>query len=90
MTQCGKMALLDRLLPKLRKRGHKVLIFSQVQLRSTCSAGYLKPTEPCWMAGHSLSQGTLCACFMCRGAHRMHPTQSGDLHRLSICAAAVA
>ena len=28
--QCGKMALLDRLMTKLHKGGHKVLIFSQV------------------------------------------------------------
>lgn len=30
IEQCGKMALLDRLLKTLRKKGHKVLIFSQV------------------------------------------------------------
>ena len=30
MQQCGKMALLDRLLKALRKGGSKVLIFSQV------------------------------------------------------------
>ena len=30
VRQCGKMALLDRMLPLLRKRGHKILIFSQV------------------------------------------------------------
>ena len=30
IEQCGKMALLDRLLKALRKKGHKVLIFSQV------------------------------------------------------------
>eukprot|EP00897_Mesotaenium_endlicherianum_P003740 jgi/Mesen1/3394/ME000192S02559 len=28
--QCGKMQLLDRLLPRLKARGHKVLIFSQM------------------------------------------------------------
>lgn len=30
MRDCGKMALMDRLLGKLRAEGHKVLIFSQV------------------------------------------------------------
>ena len=30
VEQCGKMALLDRLLKKLRAKGHKVLIFSQM------------------------------------------------------------
>ena len=30
VQQCGKMALLERLLDQLRARGHKVLIFSQV------------------------------------------------------------
>ena len=30
VAQCGKMQLLDRLLRRLRVRGHKVLIFSQV------------------------------------------------------------
>ena len=29
-AQCGKLALLDRLLTRLHKDGHKVLIFSQV------------------------------------------------------------
>lgn len=33
LKQCGKMALLDRLLRKLKARGHnKVLIFSQVRM----------------------------------------------------------
>ena len=30
VTSCGKMALLDKLLAKLFKRGHRVLIFSQM------------------------------------------------------------
>lgn len=30
VAQCGKMQLLDRLMKKLRARGHKVLIFSQM------------------------------------------------------------
>ena len=30
VEQCGKMALMDRLLTKLRAAGHKVLIFSQM------------------------------------------------------------
>lgn len=30
VPSCGKMVLLDKLLPKLRKEGHKVLIFSQM------------------------------------------------------------
>lgn len=30
VEQCGKLKLLDRLLPHLRDRGHKVLIFSQM------------------------------------------------------------
>ena len=30
VEQCGKMALMDRLLTKLRAGGHKVLIFSQM------------------------------------------------------------
>ncbi|KAG2499485.1 hypothetical protein HYH03_002432 [Edaphochlamys debaryana] len=30
VAQCGKMALLERLLTELRKRGHRVLIFSQM------------------------------------------------------------
>lgn len=30
LAQSGKLALLDRLLKKLRAKGHKVLIFSQV------------------------------------------------------------
>lgn len=29
-AQCGKLALLDRLLTRLHRDGHKVLIFSQV------------------------------------------------------------
>ena len=36
--QCGKLALLDRLLTRLHSGGHKVLIFSQVHsLPSTFS-----------------------------------------------------
>ena len=31
VKQCGKMALLDRMLPLLRNKGHKILIFSQVE-----------------------------------------------------------
>jgi len=31
VEQCGKMALLDRLLTRLKAGGHKVLIFSQVR-----------------------------------------------------------
>ena len=30
-AQCGKLALLDRLLTRLHRDGHKVLIFSQVR-----------------------------------------------------------
>ncbi|XP_076819588.1 lymphocyte-specific helicase-like [Clavelina lepadiformis] len=30
ITSCGKMQLLDRMLPVLRKNGHKVLLFSQM------------------------------------------------------------
>lgn len=30
VTNCGKLALLDRLLPRLQKDGHRVLIFSQM------------------------------------------------------------
>lgn len=30
IEECGKLALLDRLLTKLHQKGHKVLIFSQV------------------------------------------------------------
>lgn len=31
MDQCGKLQLLNRLLVKLKAKGHRVLIFSQVQ-----------------------------------------------------------
>lgn len=31
VEQCGKLALLQRLLDRLKARGHKVLIFSQVR-----------------------------------------------------------
>lgn len=30
LRQCGKLQFLDRLYKKLKKRGHKILIFSQV------------------------------------------------------------
>ena len=30
VQSCGKMVLLDKLLPKLKQGGHKVLIFSQM------------------------------------------------------------
>ncbi|KAJ7387931.1 hypothetical protein OS493_001283 [Desmophyllum pertusum] len=30
VTSCGKMLLLDRMLPELKQRGHKVLLFSQM------------------------------------------------------------
>jgi hypothetical protein len=30
IASSGKMVLIDKLLPKLRREGHKVLIFSQV------------------------------------------------------------
>lgn len=32
VKQCGKMQLLERLLTRLKTRGHKVLIFSQVYI----------------------------------------------------------
>ena len=41
VEQCGKMALLQRLLDRLKAGGHKVLIFSQVRARArggACSA----------------------------------------------------
>ena len=31
LTSSGKMVLLDKLLPKLKSQGHKVLLFSQVK-----------------------------------------------------------
>lgn len=31
IASSGKMVLMDKLLPKLRREGHKVLIFSQVR-----------------------------------------------------------
>lgn len=31
LTSSGKMVLLDKLLPKLKAQGHKVLLFSQVR-----------------------------------------------------------
>ncbi|KAL4220426.1 hypothetical protein ACF0H5_020829 [Mactra antiquata] len=30
VSKCGKMMVLDKMLPELRKRGHKILIFSQM------------------------------------------------------------
>lgn len=32
VDSCGKMQLLDRMLPKLQRNGHRVLIFSQVRV----------------------------------------------------------
>ena len=31
MTNCGKMFLLDKLLKKLKEKGHRVLVFCQVR-----------------------------------------------------------
>ena len=42
-AECGKLALLDRLLIKLRAGGHKVLIFSQARCPDGglgCDKGY--------------------------------------------------
>lgn len=36
VEQCGKMQVLDRLLTRLHKAGHKVLIFSQVSILQCC------------------------------------------------------
>uniref|UniRef100_A0A7S0RU61 Uncharacterized protein n=1 Tax=Chlamydomonas leiostraca TaxID=1034604 RepID=A0A7S0RU61_9CHLO len=42
VRQCGKMALLDRLLKDLRQRGHKVLIFSQMTKMLDLIESYLE------------------------------------------------
>ena len=36
LAQCGKMQLLDRLLKALKKGGHKLVIFSQVCMHTSC------------------------------------------------------
>ena len=36
LTASGKMVLLDKLLPKLKAQGHKVLLFSQVAAEGAC------------------------------------------------------
>jgi len=57
----GKMVLLDRLLPKLRAQGHRVLIFSQVRARTPppghCSTRYWG----CMLEGAGLPQGAALA-----------------------------
>ena len=39
---CGKMMILDQMLVKLKKRGHKVLIFSQMTMMLDIIADYLE------------------------------------------------
>lgn len=53
VTSSGKMLLLDRLLPALFKRGHKVLIFSQFQTQLDILEDYcaLRKWEVCRIDG---------------------------------------
>ena len=54
VKQCGKMQLLDRLLKKLKARGHKVLIFSQMTKMLDLLEYYLegKGITPCRIDGN--------------------------------------
>ncbi|KAJ7517902.1 hypothetical protein O6H91_21G045300 [Diphasiastrum complanatum] len=53
LNQCGKLKLLDRLLSHLKKRGHKVLIFSQMTRILDLLEYYLQERglEPCRIDG---------------------------------------
>ncbi|GMH43565.1 hypothetical protein BSKO_11487 [Bryopsis sp. KO-2023] len=53
LEQCGKMKLLDRLINKLRKDGHKVIIFSQMTRMLDILDYYFSETwhEPCRIDG---------------------------------------
>lgn len=42
VEQCGKFHLLDRLLTRLKARGHKVLIFSQARYPLQISARWVE------------------------------------------------
>ncbi|RHY28112.1 hypothetical protein DYB32_006249 [Aphanomyces invadans] len=42
VTSCGKLVLLDKLLPRLREGGHRVLIFSQFKIMLNILEDYLR------------------------------------------------
>ncbi|KAF0694355.1 Aste57867_14766 [Aphanomyces stellatus] len=42
VTSCGKLVLLDKLLPRLRENGHRVLIFSQFKIMLNILEDYLR------------------------------------------------
>jgi SWI/SNF-related matrix-associated actin-dependent regulator of chromatin subfamily A member 5 len=47
IKNCGKLAVLDKLLPKLREQGSRVLIFTQMTRMLDILEDY------CWYRGHS-------------------------------------
>ncbi|EFN56033.1 hypothetical protein CHLNCDRAFT_22847 [Chlorella variabilis] len=56
VRDCGKMALLDRLLTRLLPEGHKVLIFSQMTTMLDLLSSYLEQRE----VGHCRIDGSIC------------------------------
>ena len=57
VKSCGKLLVLDRLLPALRREGHKILLFSQFTSMLDILQDY------CWLRGYQVRLDWLAAFF---------------------------
>ena len=65
VEQAGKMQLLERLLLRLKRNGHKVLIFSQVQHSACVADGCLTDRTHIHLFTYAFNVGCSVFTFLC-------------------------